>query len=79
MKKKVICPSEMSVSRLFGATNYIHNYQMKDGEMGGTCNTHWNLCEMVGEPEGRDQLEDIRIDFRVILKWVLKMPHDRGQ
>jgi hypothetical protein len=24
---------------------------------------------MVGEPEGRDQLEDVRIDLKVLLKW----------
>jgi hypothetical protein len=34
---------------------------------------------VVGEPEGRRQSEDVRIDLRIILKWVLKMPHDRGQ
>jgi hypothetical protein len=40
----------------------------------------WNAYKIVVvEPEGRDQLEDIRIDLKIILKWALKMPHDRGQ
>jgi hypothetical protein len=32
-----------------------------------------NMCKiLVGKPEGRNHLEDLGVDGRIILKWILK-------
>jgi hypothetical protein len=42
--------------------------------MGGVCSTHErdeNACKiLVGKPEGRDHVEDIGIDGRMLLEWI---------
>jgi hypothetical protein len=52
---------------------------MKEHEMGGTCGTQRNdkqkkkeCSALVGESQGRDYVEDLKLGSRVILKWILK-------
>ena len=49
----------------------------KKTEMGRTCSTYGarrGACRvLVGKHEGRDHLEDLVIDGRIVLKWILEM------
>jgi hypothetical protein len=50
--------------------------QNKENDRGGACSTNgsdgnaYNI--LVGKPEGKDNLEDLRVDGKVILKWTLR-------
>jgi hypothetical protein len=49
---------------------------MKKGEMGGTCSTHERDEKSIQigleNLKGREYMEDLGIDWKIILKWILK-------
>jgi hypothetical protein len=55
--------------------------QIKEDEMGGACGMHGRCANayriLVGRPEGNYQLEDISVDRRILLKWLLNIQYGR--
>jgi hypothetical protein len=44
---------------------------IKEDEMGGACSTHRRDEKCVQNPKGREHSEDIGIDGRIVLEWIL--------
>jgi hypothetical protein len=49
---------------------------VKKNEMGGACGTYWGgrgACRgLVGRSDGKNQLENLFVDGKMILKWIFK-------
>jgi len=57
--------------------NYNSGDQIKKNDMGGACGTHGeeeNYTEVLGggKLRGRDHVEDLDINLRIILKWIFE-------
>jgi hypothetical protein len=58
---------------LYFSPNIIH-YQIKKKEMGGGSSTYEGDKRVLwGNLRERDHLEDLRVDGRITLEWILKM------
>jgi hypothetical protein len=65
--KRVIRDSLVLFTKYYGD-------QINEDEMGGACSTHGKDMHTVllfGNLKGRDHLEDVGIDGKVILEWIL--------
>jgi hypothetical protein len=55
--------------------------QIKEDEMGEACDMHGRDANayriLVGSPEGNYQLEDIGVDWRILLKWLFNKRYGR--
>ena len=56
-------------------TKYYSGEQIEKNEMGGECSTHWGEVHAgfwFGNLRERGLLEDTGLDWRIILKWILR-------
>jgi hypothetical protein len=65
---------------LYTSINIIRVVKIKGKEKWGACGTHWRDANkiLVGEPAGRDYLDDLSVDGRIILERILEKHSERS-